>query len=1175
VCLDPAGDPDGDGLTSARERAIGTHPLDPDSDNDGRSDGEEVGTGATPRDSDGDGRIDALEDDGADTDGDCVPDPFDPADDDPDQPAPDVLRALFCRGAGVCREAAAALRVRCDRGVPRCDYVDVPGFEYEERSCDGRDNDCDGHTDEGLLLDGAPVGAACPARGVCAAGLVECGAATGTPVCSTRADGSASQARDELCNGLDDDCDGRTDEDLGTAEGLPLGAACNGRGACGAGVVECLVSAGVAHCSTEGGGSADQTAPEVCDAVDNDCDGETDEGLVSPGDGCATTGVCVAAGDSVQRRCQLGGWFCDYAGVPGWEPGEESICDGLDNDCDGETDERFVFVDFDGIPRRLGAPCGTGACAGGVVVCAADGRGATCSTLSAATAETCNGRDDDCDGQTDENQLYNGKLPGQACDGVGACGAGVVECSPSGAATCSTNPDGSAPEHVPETCDGRDEDCDGTTDEDVGDPPRPCAAPGVCAGESAPAACLSGEWVCDWSAVPGFEPGVERSCDGRDNNCNGQVDEPFPKTFGDRFVLVAEGSPPVRAAAAVGLDPTDGRLLLFGGRAGGGADVLLADLWARDRATDTWELLADGSAPDAPPPMAGATLLSDAAGGQVLLVGGTAQAGAGRAPGRDVWAWRPATGSWARITPASAAPAELAAVDAAAFDPETRTLWAWGRTAEDGGALARLALSEEPPTWAAVTPAGLPALIGAALIWDGAGARLLAVAGVGADGVPRATTVVVPLDRPGGAPTAASLLAAAPLPPPRSGHAAALDADRGRLLVVGGRDADGTALDDAWTLDLDTLAWTTLPAAEPGPPARSDAALVVVGENAYLVGGHDDAGRPDRTLWALSLTDDSWGVAALPGRPPPLADAAAAFDPSARRWYVAGGRTPTVDGEALSAEVWAWDVAAGRWERIGDPLEPGGQGRAAAVLVVDAPRRRLLLHGGFVAADGAAPAGSEAPTDSLVVLELPAARWSRPAVQGTPPPPVAAHAAVLVPGAGRALVVGGVTPGGPGSAAWQLDLARLEWAPLPAGSAPPPALRHAAALWHAGTAAMLVVGGHGGSGEILRYTPATAEWSVVTADPLLAASDPVAWLDALSDTLLVGVWPGGAGHPTFLRVTAGATQAVELGAPLPSGLRAAAFAHDPSDRRAWLYGGRDGEGRIRDELWALDEVCPE
>jgi len=163
---------------------------------------------------------------------------------------------------------------------------------------------------------------------------------------------------------------------------------------------------------------------------------------------CSKVGACAVSNAGITARCDNGSVTCDYAAVPRYEANETS-CDAIDNDCDGLTDERYLAkgeVTFDGGPyaadagKVLGASCGVGACTGGAVVCAADSASLTCSTAGLVAPLACNS-DKDCNGIADAGEVANPiATPLAGCsdfysdadrDGHGA-GSGRCLCSPYG-----------------------------------------------------------------------------------------------------------------------------------------------------------------------------------------------------------------------------------------------------------------------------------------------------------------------------------------------------------------------------------------------------------------------------------------------------------------------------------------------------------------------------------------------------------------------------------------------------------------------------------------------------------------------------------------------------------------------------------------------------------------------
>ena len=628
VCLVPGRDEDNDGLDNATEHSLGSNPLAADTDNDGKPDGAEVGADPShPNNRDGDALADLLESAVADSDHDCLADEVD-AQNNVQETDGHALAAIGCGHAGVCAAAGAAIVATCKNSVLTCNYDGVPGFAGSE-ACDGKDNDCDGETDEGFADAGNGIGEPCIGVGACGSGVVECHGAKAD--CSTNRGASHDQSKAELCNGVDDNCDGLVDEGF-VFDGLPVGSPCLGIGECGLGIVECGPG-GAPRCSSNPSGSAPHAKSEICNGLDDDCDGVTDNDLAwqgtALGKACSVTGIC---GAGVVICSSDGKATCSSApGVSG-SKAQAEICNGLDDNCNGTTDEGF---DFQGI--ALGAACpAVGICAAGVVICSAGGA-ALCSTHDVspkgqASPELCNGQDDDCDGETDEQLSWLGNALGANCDGTGACGAGIVECGKAGQVTCSTNPDGSAPQTALETCDGADNDCDGQVDNNIASTPGlTCPSSGVCADASPTLVCAGGGWQCTFSN-PAFQI-TETTCDGLDNDCDGLTDENLPlvwteptESWTTRPVARTELASAYNAAALFVIGGVVDSLLP------GTATVNAPDVWRLDLQSKKWSLVAHN--PLLARRAAGAVFLPGAAGGapQLLIIGGLDGQGAPAAP---------------------------------------------------------------------------------------------------------------------------------------------------------------------------------------------------------------------------------------------------------------------------------------------------------------------------------------------------------------------------------------------------------------------------------------------------------------------------------------------------------------------------------------------------------------
>ncbi len=332
----------------------------------------------------------------------------------------------------------------------------------------------------------------------------------------------AYEVSETSCDGIDNDCDGLIDEGVvGDANSCPTAGACKGQSptvGCVAGKWQCQWPTDIAHEASE----------TLCDGVDNDCDGETDETATPGAFDCKFVGVCKGLpGPS----CDSGSWNCHYDLAADYQDAE-TACDGKDNDCDGA-------IDADLAPESLagGAACpDVGVCAGATTIVCAGGK-PVCDTTKVVGHQSfetlCDGEDNDCDGKTDN---YQGSAVALVDTDIAECeGTDKGVCS--GAATSLIERTCVAAQwqcdydkvplyENPETiCDGKDNNCDGETDNFSFLPNvKPCGQVGVCA--SGKALCDEGFWACDYAALAddGYEP-FEMSCDGKDNDCDGETDE--------------------------------------------------------------------------------------------------------------------------------------------------------------------------------------------------------------------------------------------------------------------------------------------------------------------------------------------------------------------------------------------------------------------------------------------------------------------------------------------------------------------------------------------------------------------------------------------------------------------------------------------------------------------------
>ena len=394
-----------------------------------------------------------------------------------------------------------------------------------------------------------------------------------------------SPGHDEKCNGIDDNCDGVADDEGaagcqtyyfdGDSDGF--GVTQNSK---------CICEASGSYTASLNGDCSDgndQINPgvaEECDGLDNDCDGDVDEGftdadldgladcidpdddndlVLDEDDNCPTVPNADQKdtdGDGQGNACDGdadGDGFGDDVDCgpldPEIYPGADEKCNGLDDNCDGTPDEEdavgcnlyFADVDNDGWGDAGDAKCLCGET--GKYTAALEGDcNDTNNQVHPGAAEECNGIDDDCNGAADDEDAA-GCIPyymdGDA-DGYGLPGDSHCYCLPKGGWSSTNNldcndADADVNPGVAEACNGKDDDCDSAVDEEDA---TGCdnyykdsdnddyGAPGV------------SHCYCDptgiWSALNGDDcndsnsavnPDANELCNSVDDNCNGAVDE--------------------------------------------------------------------------------------------------------------------------------------------------------------------------------------------------------------------------------------------------------------------------------------------------------------------------------------------------------------------------------------------------------------------------------------------------------------------------------------------------------------------------------------------------------------------------------------------------------------------------------------------------------------------------
>jgi len=439
-----------------------------------------------------------------------------------------------------------------DCGGDDCDDDDPAVYPGADELCaNGIDDDCDGDVDEDDAVDavvwyldddGDGHGDASVSEVACLAPADHVADATD---CDDT-DPATHPGADEYCDGHDDDCDGQVDEDDAVdAPTWYLDDDGDGYGDPAVWAVQCDAPTDHVADGTDCNDASVFVHPgasESCNGLDDDCDGDVDEGLLTDewypdadGDGFGDASAAPVEDCQVVPGHVLNDLDCDD-GAPLVSPLADELCNGVDDDCDGDVDEDDAadaliwYEDWDG--DGFGDPTSTEeACAApiGYVADAAD-----CDDgdpdIHPGADELCNGVDDDCDGDVDEDDAIDAPTWYRDHDGDGYGDAGVsadaCDAPPNFVADATDCNDGDPDIHpgADELCNGIDDDCDPSTyEQQDGDGD----SFSVCDGD------------CDDLDVAVY-PGAEEICNGIDDDCNPATPEDIDAD-GDGYTVCGGG----------------------------------------------------------------------------------------------------------------------------------------------------------------------------------------------------------------------------------------------------------------------------------------------------------------------------------------------------------------------------------------------------------------------------------------------------------------------------------------------------------------------------------------------------------------------------------------------------------------------------------------------------------